>query len=220
MIWPPPDQTLNGEIVRLEPIAERHRTPLFEVSGDAEAWLWTDRRVPRGRTQFDAWFDDRLAALDRVIEWGYVTHSQDSGLPIGSSSYLNIRREHDSLEIGWTWLEPGSWRSGANLEAKLLMLGQAFDHLGCMRVELKTDARNRRSREAISGLGATEEGTFRKHMFMPELGVRDTVYFSILDSEWLGVRDGLRRRLREGSKRTGATGYRGDAGFDGGAVKG
>jgi len=120
-----------------------------------------------------------------------------SGDPVGSSSYLNVRPEHDGLEIGWTWLHPAAWRTGANLEAKLLMLEHAFDELGCMRVEFKTDARNERSRSALAALPATFEGIFRKHMLMPVVGVRDSAYFSIVDDDWPRVKENLFARLAE-----------------------
>jgi RimJ/RimL family protein N-acetyltransferase len=117
------------------------------------------------------------------------------GEPLGSSSYLAPRPLHDGVEIGWTWLTPSAWRSGANVEAKLLMLGFAFEELGCMRVELKTDARNERSRSAMEALPARFEGIFRKHMLMPVTGVRDSAYFSVVDEEWASVRENLEARL-------------------------
>lgn len=99
------------------------------------------------------------------------------------------------MEIGWTWLTPSAWGGGANVEAKLLMLGHAFEALGCQRVELKTDARNERSRAALAALPAQFEGIMRKHMIVPEIGVRDSAYFSVIDDEWPEVRENLRRRL-------------------------
>ena len=118
-----------------------------------------------------------------------------------SSSYLTIRPEQHGLEIGWTWLHPSAWRTGANLEAKLLMLGLAFDELGCMRVEFKTDARNDRSRAALEALGADFEGIFRKHMLMPVTGVRDSAYYSITDDEWPELRERLAALLARGGGR-------------------
>ena len=117
---------------------------------------------------------------------------EPSGEALGSSSYLSARPEHDGVEIGWTWLNPSAWRTGANREAKLLLLGFAFEELGCMRVEFKTDARNERSRAALEALPATFEGVFREHMLMPGIGRRDSAYYSIVDSEWPAVRAGLR----------------------------
>ena len=199
MIWPPPSEPLEGEIVRLEPIAERHRDPLTPVATDQDAdiWTWMDRRIPGDPRAFGEWFDERLAASSAGAEWCFITHEVAGGAPIGSSSYLAVRPPHDGLEIGWTWLHASAWRTGANREAKLLMLELAFERLGCMRVEFKTDSRNERSRAALEGIGARFEGVFRKHMLMPELGVRDSAYFSIIDEEWPTVRGGL-RVAREG----------------------
>jgi RimJ/RimL family protein N-acetyltransferase len=197
VIWPPPKQPLEGSIVRLEPIERRHEQALAPVatdSGAEEIWTWMDRRIPGSPEAFGRWFGDRLEASEAGDEWCWVTHSTATGEPVGSSSYLAIRPEHDGLEIGWTWLHPSVWRTGANHEAKRLMLGFAFDTLGCMRVEFKTDARNERSRNALDGIGAQFEGVHRKHMLMPEVGVRDSAYFSITDDDWPAVRNRLAER--------------------------
>ena len=202
MIWPPAPEPLEGSIVRLEPIDERHREPLLAASGDSDTWTWMDRRVPGDASAFSEWFDVRLNASRAGSEWCFVTVSADTSEPIGSSSYLHVRPEHDGLEIGWTWLHPSAWRTGANREAKLLMLGYAFDELGAMRVEFKTDARNERSRNALTALGASFEGIFRKHMLMPVVGVRDSAYFSIVDDEWPRIATSLRAGIesREGAR--------------------
>jgi RimJ/RimL family protein N-acetyltransferase len=194
VIWPPPDAALEGSLVRLEPLVEEHREPLRSVAGHAEIWQWMDRRVTETEEGFDQWFDGRLLARKLGEEHAYATLKAD-GSPLGSSSYLAPRPIHDGVEIGWTWLTPAAWRNGANVEAKLLMLGNAFEELGCMRVELKTDARNERSRGAMEALPAKFEGIFRKHMLMPVTGVRDSAYFSVVDDEWPAVRQNLERRL-------------------------
>ncbi len=194
MIWPPPEQPLEGSLVRLEPLTEDHREPLRSVAGHPEIWQWMDRRVTETGDGFDQWFDGRLLARKMGEECAYATLTA-GGKPLGSSSYLATRPIHDGVEIGWTWLTPAAWRTGANVEAKLLMLGFAFERLGCMRVELKTDARNERSRGAMEALPAKFEGVFRKHMLMPVTGVRDSAYFSIVDDEWPSVRQNLERRL-------------------------
>lgn len=201
MIWPPAGAPLEGSIVRLEPIETGHRGPLLAASGAPEAWTWIDRRVPGDERAFSEWFETRLGASRAGSEWCFVTISTDTSEPVGSSSYLQIRPEHDGLEIGWTWLHPSAWRTGANREAKLLMLAHAFDELGAMRVEFKTDARNERSRNALMALPATFEGIFRKHMLVPVIGVRDSAYFSITDDEWPAVEAKLRADLeaREGA---------------------
>jgi RimJ/RimL family protein N-acetyltransferase len=194
VIWPPPDVPLEGSLVRLEPLVEEHREPLRSVAGHPEIWQWMDRRVTETEDGFDQWFDGRLLARKLGDEHAYATLKSD-GSPLGSSSYLAPRPIHDGVEIGWTWLTPAAWRSGANVEAKLLMFGNAFEELGCMRVELKTDARNERSRGAMEALPAKFEGVFRKHMLMPVTGVRDSAYFSVVDDEWPAVRQNLERRL-------------------------
>jgi N-acetyltransferase len=195
MRWPPPRVPLEGSIVRLEPVDPAHHEGLLAASRAPETWIWLDRRVPEDEAAFTAWFEARLAASAAGDEWCFVTHSADDRAPIGSSSFLSICSEHDRLEIGWTWLHPDAWRTGANLEAKLLMLGFAFDELGCMRVEFKTDARNERSRAALAALPAAFEGVFRKHMLMRGVGVRDSAYYSIVDDEWPEVKASLERRL-------------------------
>lgn len=191
MIWPPAGAPLEGSIVRLEPIETGHRGPLLAASGAPEAWTWIDRRVPGDERAFSEWFETRLGASRAGSEWCFVTISTDTSEPVGSSSYLQIRPEHDGLEIGWTWLHPSAWRTGANREAKLLMLAHAFDELGAMRVEFKTDARNEKSRNALLGIGATFEGIFRSHVIMPTGPLRDSAYYSVIASEWLAVRTHL-----------------------------
>jgi RimJ/RimL family protein N-acetyltransferase len=197
MRWPPDDTPLEGSIVRLEPLRPEHRDGLTEAANEPEIWTWMNRLIPGQEGAFDAWFDTRLAVSQRGTEWCFATISVATGRPIGSSSYLAVRPEHDGLEIGFTWLNPTAWRTGANLEAKLLMLGDAFDALACMRVEFKTDARNERSRMALEGIGATFEGIFRNHMLMPGIGRRDSAYFSITDTEWPDVRERLAARLAQ-----------------------
>jgi N-acetyltransferase len=194
VIWPPPDRPLEGELVRLEPLVEEHREPLRSVAGYPEIWEWIERSVPEEGDGFDTWFDGRLLARKLGEAFAYATLTA-TGEPLGSSSYLAPRPIHDGVEIGWTWLTPSAWRTGANVEAKKLMLGFAFEELGCIRVELKTDARNERSRAAMEALPAKFEGIFRKHMLMPVTGVRDSAYFSVVDDEWPSVRQNLERRL-------------------------
>jgi RimJ/RimL family protein N-acetyltransferase len=185
---------LEGSLVRLEPLTEEHREPLRSVAMHPEIWQWIDRRVTEDDDGFDGWFDGRLLARKLGDEHGFATLSA-AGEPLGSSSYLAPRPLHDGVEIGNTWLTPSAWRGGANVEAKLLMLGFAFEELGCVRVELKTDARNERSRGAMEALPAKFEGVLRKHMQMPITGSRDSAYFSIVDDEWPAVRENLEQRL-------------------------
>lgn len=125
----------------------------------------------------------------------FATVDPASGRPIGSTSFLNIDPANRRLEIGGTWLTPASQRSAANTEAKYLQLRHCFETLGCLRVEFKTDLRNTRSRAALARIGAVEEGTFRRHVVLPDGYLRDSVYFSILDREWPAVRDRLQALL-------------------------
>ena len=118
------------------------------------------------------------------------------GKAIGSTRYLTLRPEHRGLEIGWTWNASSAWGTGANAEAKLLLLRHAFETLGCMRVEFKTDALNERSRAALEALPARFEGIFRKHMLVRDGALRDSAYYAITDDEWPAVRANLERRLQ------------------------
>jgi RimJ/RimL family protein N-acetyltransferase len=120
-----------------------------------------------------------------------------SGRVVGSTRFLALRPEHGSVEIGWTWLDPSVWATGVNVEAKLLMLGHAFEVWGCRRVELKTDAQNDRSRGAMEAMGARFEGVHRKHMLVRGGENRDSAWYSIVDDEWPDVARGLRARLRD-----------------------
>lgn len=129
-----------------------------------------------------------LDELQRGVSLPFVIVDQASGQIIGSTRYGNIEVAHRRLEIGWTWLTPAFQRSRANTEAKLLLLTHAFEILGMHRVELKTDALNAKSRAAIGRIGATQEGIFRRHMITASGRVRDTVYFSIIDSEWPAIK--------------------------------
>jgi RimJ/RimL family protein N-acetyltransferase len=194
MKWPPDDRPLTGSMVTLEPLDSRHENGLRQASAETEIWSWIDRTVPEGKAQFHRWLSERLEAKEAGTEWGYTT-CFERGRILGSSSFLHPRPEHDGLEIGWTWLNPSAWRTGANVDAKLLMLTEAFENLGCMRVEFKTDARNKRSRNALSALPANFDGIFRKHMLVPGAGVRDSAFFSIVDDDWPQVKRNLERRV-------------------------
>jgi RimJ/RimL family protein N-acetyltransferase len=193
-MWDDLTTRLEGQFVVLEPLEARHEDGLFDAAQHPEIWTWL-APIAESREYFSAWFAASLAASAAGREGVFATIERASGEPIGSTRYLNLREEHRGLEIGWTWLTPSMWRTGANVEAKLLMFEHAFGTLGCMRVELKTDARNERSRAAMEALPAQFEGIFRKHMLMPGVGVRDSAYYSVIDEEWPEVRANLERRL-------------------------
>jgi len=185
---------LEGRRVRLEPLTLDHVADLAEVALDPAIWQWTLAR-PTSEADLRAWAEAALAGRDAGSELPFVTIDVATGRPIGSSRYMNIVLEHRRLEIGWTWVAPPWQRTGANREAKLLMLGHAFDALGCRRVEFKTDSLNEPSRTALLGIGATFEGIFRNHMVMPDGRMRHSAYYSVIDDEWPAVRAGLERSL-------------------------
>jgi RimJ/RimL family protein N-acetyltransferase len=195
-MWHELSTCLEGEIVELEPLEARHEEGLLEASQHGEIWQWL-APIGESREYFSAWFAASLADSEAGREGVFATVDRRSGKPIGSTRYMNLREAHRGLEIGWTWLMPSAWRTGANVEAKLLMLEHAFERLGCMRVELKTDARNERSRAALAALPAQFEGIFRRHMIMPGIGIRDSAYYSVIDDDWPEVRSNLVRRLAE-----------------------
>jgi len=193
--WPPTALTtrLEGRHVVLEPLEARHEEALFAAGQDDEVWRWLTGTAPT-REQFATWFASALAAAEAGTEGPFATIDAASGLALGSSRYLAIRPAHRGLEIGWTWLARPAWQTGANIEAKLLMLEHAFERLGCVRVEFKTDAHNERSRAALGALPAQFEGIHRHHMIQP-YGMRDSAYFSVIADEWPAVRENLERRL-------------------------
>jgi RimJ/RimL family protein N-acetyltransferase len=186
---------LEGKIVRLEPLARRHEKGLFEAARDERVWRWMPYDAGGSRQKFHAWLEDALAASAAGTEAAFATVDAGTGEPVGSTRYLSLRPEHRGLEIGWTWLAPAHWQTGANVEAKLMMLEHAFQRLGCLRVEFKTDSRNERSRAALAALPAQFEGIFRKHMLVRGGERRDSAYYSIIDDEWPEVRGNLMRRI-------------------------
>jgi RimJ/RimL family protein N-acetyltransferase len=186
--------TLEGRIVRLEPLSLDHVAGLAEVALDPAIWRWTIAR-PASEADLRTWAETAIAAREAGTEMPFATIEQATGRPIGSSRYMNIVLEHRRLEIGWTWLAPAWQRSGANREAKLLQLRHAFEVLGCRRVEFKTDSRNEPSRNALLGIGAQFEGIFRNHMVMPEGPMRHSAWYSVIDEEWPSVRERLEASL-------------------------
>jgi N-acetyltransferase len=188
--------TLSGHHVRLEPLSLAHVDALAAVGLDPVLWRHVPSRMESAEDMRD-YVGAALAEQARGVSLPFAMVEQASSRVIGSTRYGNIVAEHRRLEIGWTWLTPGAQRTGANTEAKLLLLAHAFETLGANRVELKTDALNAQSRAAIQRIGATQEGIFRQHMVIPGTGrIRDTVYFSIIRAEWPAVKANLQARLR------------------------
>ena len=185
---------LRGELVALEPLAPEHADGLWEAAQAEEIWAWL---TPLGESRelFDRWMEVSLGAMREGREGTFAIREPSGGELVGSSRFLNVRPADRVVEVGWTWFAPRVWRSGVNVETKLLLMTHAFETLGCVRVELKTDARNERSRGAMAALPAQFEGVMRNHMIVPGVGQRDSAYYSVIDSEWPQVRANLERRL-------------------------
>jgi N-acetyltransferase len=186
---------LEGEIVVVEPLAPHHEKGLWEAAQDPQIWRWMPVNAVESRGTFAAWFSEALERTSAGLDQAFAVVDVESGAPLGSTRYLALRPEHRGLEIGWTWLSSRAWGTGANVEAKLLLLGHAFDELGCMRVEFKTDALNERSRAALAALPAQFEGIFRKHMLVRDGALRDSAWYAVTDEEWPAVRQNLLDRL-------------------------
>ena len=185
---------LEGERVRLEPLAPQHAAGLWEAARDPVIWRWFPFRIG-SREQTEQYIAYAAAAAEQGSMLAFAQILRATGEIAGSTSYLAVEPAHQRLEIGATWLNPRHQRTGANTEAKLLLLRHAFEQLGCRRVEFKTDSENKQSRTALARIGATEEGTFRSHMIRPDGGRRDSVYFSVIDEEWPRVRSHLEALL-------------------------
>jgi RimJ/RimL family protein N-acetyltransferase len=186
---------LEGELVVVEPLAPEHEDGLWNAANDERIWTWMPVNAIESREAFAAWFVEALERTAAGLDQAFAVLDVRSGSPLGSTRYLALRPEHRGLEIGWTWLSREAWGTGANVEAKLLLMGHAFDELGCMRVEFKTDALNERSRAALEALPARFEGIFRKHMIVRDDALRDSAWYAVTDEEWPAVRQNLRERL-------------------------
>jgi RimJ/RimL family protein N-acetyltransferase len=186
--------TLEGSAVRLEPLSLEHLPALINVGLEADIWRWMPRPV-NSPADMRAFIEAALDALAAGTEMPFATIDRASGMVVGSTRFMAIEPRHRRLEIGYTWLAPAWQRTAINTDAKLLMLAHAFGVLGALRVEFKTDALNERSRAALAGIGAQEEGTLRWHILTESGRRRDSVYFSVIEEEWPRVRQHLERRL-------------------------
>jgi len=187
--------TLTGRRVRLEPLSTAHLDGLADVAFDPAIWRYTIAR-PTDRAGLLAWIETAIRNADAGTEQAFATIDVGSGRPIGSSRFMSIVPEHRRLEIGWTWLAPAWQRSGANREAKLLMLEHAFDVLGANRVEFKTDSTNEKARAGLLGIGSTFEGVFRNHMIMPDGRLRHSAWYSVTVEDWPVVKARLSAAIR------------------------
>ena len=180
--------TLEGSLVRLEPLEPRHEEPLREAAQDERTFRWFTYRLDQSRETFDAWFE--------LVRRDWLPFAQVvGGVPLGSTSYMNVREHDRVLEVGHTWLSPAAWGTGVNVEAKFLLMEHAFEHEGFQRVEFKTDAKNERARAALAALPAEFEGIFRKHMIVRGGERRDSAWYAVIDDDWPAVKAALRERL-------------------------
>lgn len=187
--------TLEGEFVRLEPLGREHFGALLEVGMDENLWRHT-ANVVRTEDDLVRYLETALADFEKKIALPFVTVDRAREKIVGSTRFGNIDPVNRKTEIGWTWINPAWQRTYVNSEAKLLMLTHAFETWKCIRVELKTDRLNERSRAAMKRIGAKEEGTLRNHMITETGRFRDSTYFSIIESEWPQVKNDLTARLR------------------------
>lgn len=181
---------LLGKEVRLEPLGLVHAQGLYNRGRVEKDWSYLPRSCFVDLADTRHWIDEALDAKGQ-LPFAIVETAKDR--VIGSTRYLNIMPQHRSLEIGWTWLGQNWQRTAINTETKRLLLTHAFEKLGCVRVEFKTDSRNERSQRALQRIGATKEGVLRNHMIVQDDFVRDSVYFSVISDEWLDIKERLER---------------------------
>ncbi len=182
---------LEGRFVRLEPMAEEHVSGLTAIGLDESTWKFMVYGPIRNEDDIRRWVKSVLSGPDRP----FVVIHLASGRVAGATRYMEIRPDQRGLEIGGTWYGSDFRRTSVNTECKYLLLRHAFEKLGCIRVQLKTDSRNERSQRAIERIGALKEGILRNHMILPDGYIRNSVYYSILDSEWPAVKQKLEKML-------------------------
>ncbi|MEW5941429.1 MAG: GNAT family protein [Chloroflexota bacterium] len=185
---------LTGAHVRLEPLTEAHIPGLTEIGVGQDFWHFMLYGEMSAAADMRAWV---LDILSRTGDLPFAVIHLASGRVAGATRYLNVAPKDRGLEIGGTWYGPEFQRTAVNTESKYLLLRHAFETLGCIRVQLKTDSRNVRSQIAIERLGAAKEGVLRNHIILPDGTIRDSVFYSILDSEWPGVKARLEKLMRK-----------------------
>lgn len=195
-MWKGLSERLEGEIVVLEPLGREHEEELRAIAADPDIWRWMTVRGHEPEI-FTSWLDLTLTAAEEGREAPFAIRLRETGGIVGSSRYLSLRPEHRGVEIGYTWHIPDVWGKGVNVEAKYLLLRHAFEDLGCMRVEFKTDALNERARAALAALPARFEGIFKSHMLVRDDTVRDSAWYAVTEGEWPAVRANLERRISE-----------------------
>lgn len=187
--------TLEGRHVRLEPLGLEHAGDLFRAGSDASIWRYMPRPPLQSLDDTQRMIGEALAEAQRGTQVPFAIVERAGGTAIGSTRYLDIARADRRLEIGFTWITPQYQRGPVNTECKYLLLRHAFEDLGAIRVQLKTDSRNEQSQRAIERIGAVREGVLRNHMILWDGYIRHTVYYSVLDSEWPAVRQRLEQMM-------------------------
>ena len=188
--------TLEGRLVRLEPLSEAHLPELFYAARNEHIWKYMFYGDMREQAQMEAFVTQAIRLREAGTDLPFAVIDKASGRTIGSTRFRDICMKHMKLEIGGTWYAPEYQRSGVNLESKYLLLRHAFETFGILRVQFKTDIRNARSRQSLEKMGATQEGILRRSAIMPDGVIRDTAIYSILDTEWGMVKQGIETRLQ------------------------
>ena len=181
--------------MRIEPLRAEHEAGLRAAAADPRIWRWMPLDPTGSAEAFHAWMADALERAAAGLDAPFCVLSADGREALGSSRYLALRPEHRGLEIGWTWMSPAAWGTAANAETKLLLMEHAFERLGCMRVEFKTDALNERSRAALEAIGARFEGIHRRHMLVRAGQLRDSAWYSVIDDDWPATKAALAARV-------------------------
>lgn len=194
--WPTPlpSTELRGHLVRLEPLTEEHIPELQTIGGHEEIWTYTSSRAA-SEDAMQQYVAGLLLEYSEGTSLPFAVRHEETRCIVGTTRLKKLSRANASAMVG-SWYTPAVWRTGVNVEAKLLLLSLAFERLGCIRVEFQTDSENERSRRALLRLGATQEGILRAHQVTREGRRRDSVVFSVLDYEWPAVREHLEERLQ------------------------
>ncbi len=186
--------TLEGKNIRLEPLKREHAEILFEIALNKEIWHWTTTNIEKFE-DMERYIQTALKEREQELTLPFVTIDKASNEIVGSTRFGNISVQDRHAEIGWTWINPKWQRTYVNTEAKLLMLKHAFETWKCIRIEIITDVFNEKSRNAILRLGAKQEGILRKHLIVDSGRIRDSVVFSVIDSEWQEIKGNLEKKL-------------------------
>ena len=187
-------EELVGRHVVLQAMRVDHREGILQAAQHPQIWTYMPAPLDT-MAQVDKMIGSALEAQEQGLECPFVIVANDSGEIVGSTRFLDMSQAHKSAEIGWTWLMPSVWRTPINTECKYLLLKHCFETAGTIRVQLKTDARNDRSQRAIERIGGVREGVLRRHRILHDGFIRDSVYYSILDSEWPTVKSNLEKLL-------------------------